>query len=144
MPNGFGRAVIGRISAPWAKDVDGKKLRTKYDIEGNTIVQSVEATGAKFPIVGDPKYTWGIITGTVYYNRAETRSMKTLTAAAVAAAGICAVFGPATLGAACGLSAVVYGQWTYVAGNAYSDGKCIKIKIPLFWAYAYGPGGYCT
>ena len=82
------------------------------------------------------------MTGTVYYNRAETRSLKTASAAAAAAAGICAFFGAETLGAACVAAGVFYGQWLYVASNAYSDGNCIQIKVPTMWASAYS-GGYC-
>ena len=89
------------------------------------------------------KYTWGWVTGTVYYNKAETRSMRTYSYAAMAAGAICAVFGPETVGAACAIGAVAIGQWNYVAGNAYAAGQCVKIKLPIMIAYQYS-GGYCT
>jgi hypothetical protein len=87
-------------------------------------------------------YTWGYGTGTVYYNRQATRDMKTQAAAETAAAGICVFLGGETLGAACVISGAVMFQWQYVAGNAYGDGKCLKIKLPTFWASEY-TNSYC-
>ena len=52
------------------------------------------------------------------------------------------MFGAQTAGAACGVAGAVVAQWNYVASNAYADGKCVKIKLPIMWAYAYS-GGYC-
>lgn len=89
------------------------------------------------------RYTWGWVTGTAYYNRAETRTMKTAWGAGVVASGLCAYFWAETAGAACAVSAALMGQWMYVAGNVYADGHCVKIKIPTLWAYGYS-GGYCT
>ena len=134
--------VVGHVDTPWAKDATGKQLNTSFTVSGNTLTQKVSTAGAKFPVTADPHYTWGWVTGTVYYNRAETRSLKTASAAAAAAAGICAFFGAETLGAACVAAGVFYGQWLYVASNAYSDGNCIQIKVPTMWASAYS-GGYC-
>lgn len=62
----------GRISAPWAYDATGKALPTSFTISGDTITQHVDATGAVFPVVADPHYTWGWISGTVYFNKTET------------------------------------------------------------------------
>jgi hypothetical protein len=94
-------------------------------------------------ITPDAKYTWGWVTGTVYYNRGETRSLKTVSFAGFVAAGLCAAFGWETAGAACVISGALIAQWNYVAGNAYANGHCVKIKIPSFWAFEYS-GGYCT
>ena len=131
----------GHFDAPWAKDNAGNPIATSYRIDGTTLVQSI-AHSSNYPVVADPHYTWGWVTGTVYYGRSETRSMKTLSYAGVVAGGLCAVFGPETLGAACVISGAFYAQWNYVAGNAYGDGKCVKIKVPTFWASAYS-GGDC-
>ena len=89
------------------------------------------------------KFTWGWVTGTVYFTRAETRSMKTVTYAAIIAGAICTFTASHTFGAGCLVSGAMISQWNYVAGNAYADGKCIKIKLPYMWAYSYS-GGYCT
>jgi hypothetical protein len=68
--------------------------------------------------------------------------MKTMAAVETAAAGICAFLGGETLGAACVISGAIMFQWQYVAGNAYGDGKCLKIKLPTFWASEY-TNSYC-
>ncbi|WP_155389613.1 hypothetical protein [Catellatospora paridis] len=50
----------GTIAAPWAIDANGKVLRTAYTLEGNTLVQRTDFTGATFPVVADPKLTYGL------------------------------------------------------------------------------------
>jgi hypothetical protein len=132
----------GHFEAPWAVDSAGLDVTTTYRVEGNVLVQSVLHTD-NYPVIADPKYDWGWVTGTAYLNRKQTRSMKTLSYGATVAAGLCAAFAAQTLGASCAVSAALYAQWNYVAGNADGDGKCIKIKVPTMWAYAYS-GGNCT
>ena len=143
-PQGSMGVTVGTIAAPWAKDAAGRRVPTSYTLHGTDLVQTVHpGSDVRYPIIADPHYTWGYATGTVYYNRGETRYLKTQAAAVAAAAGICAVFGGETLGAACAISAAEQFQWQYVAGNAYGDGKCVKIKVPLLWAYTY-KNSYCT
>ncbi|WP_162688772.1 hypothetical protein [Streptomyces sp. ICC4] len=49
--------VLGAFATPWAKDANGKSVPTSYQVEGNTLVQSVQTTGATaFPVVADPWY----------------------------------------------------------------------------------------
>jgi hypothetical protein len=131
----------GHFAAPWAIDAVGSAVPTSYRVAGNVLVQTVQHTD-NYPVLADPHYDWGWVTGTAYFNRKETRSMKTLSYGATVAGGLCAAFAAQTLGAACAVSAAFYAQWNYVAGNAYADGGCIKIKVPPFWASAYA-GGRC-
>ena len=133
---------VATVAPPWATDAHGAPVSTHYEIEGSSIIQVVDHHGAAYPVTADPKYSWGYVTGTAYYNRKETRSLKTRSYAYVVAAGLCAAFGGATAGAACAVGAAVAAQWNYVASNAYGDGKCVKIKMPIMWAYAYS-GGNC-
>lgn len=51
--------VVGQIAAPWAKDATGRSLPTTYTLDGTTLVQQTDTTGAKFPVVADPKLTYG-------------------------------------------------------------------------------------
>ncbi|MDX3538476.1 hypothetical protein PV721_29845 [Streptomyces sp. MB09-01] len=71
---GAGLVARGHIDAPWAKDTNGKSVPTRYSLEGDTLIQTIE-TGADtvFPVVADLHYTWGIVSGTVYFNRNETK-----------------------------------------------------------------------
>ncbi|WP_431880337.1 hypothetical protein [Micromonospora marina] len=50
----------GSIEAPWAKDATGRELPTRYTLSGNTLVQETETEGAVFPVVADPKLTYGL------------------------------------------------------------------------------------
>ena len=111
------------------------------DASGDKLDAVVAATGPGV-IRPDIKFTWGWITGTVYLNRSETRRFKTASYAAGIAAQICAGLAVQTFGTACLVSGAVPAQWIYTAANAYSDRKCVKIKVPTMWASAYS-GGYC-
>lgn len=57
--------VLGSISAPWATDANGVNLTTSYAYHDGVLTQSVDTTGAAFPVVADPSLTfgWG-----VYFN----------------------------------------------------------------------------
>ncbi|MFD7904211.1 hypothetical protein ACFV4G_18425 [Kitasatospora sp. NPDC059747] len=126
-----------RISAPWAYDANGRALPTSYSVDGGTVTQHVDTRGAAFPVVADPHYTWGWITGTVYFNRNETSHMASdagFTAAMFA-------FAPPPFNL---IGAMVAGNISRVAWNAGSDHKCVKVKslAPVFPASEYS-GGYC-
>ncbi|MFF0416508.1 hypothetical protein ACFYUY_39530 [Kitasatospora sp. NPDC004745] len=133
---GGAAVAVGRIDAPWAKDAQGSPVATGYRLEGNTLVQRVDTTeGTAFPVVADPKVTWGIVTGTIYFNRGETRSIALgggLGATAVAAipGGITTVVG------------VTMAAITARAAAAYDRGRCLKIKLPHVYPDHYA-GGYC-
>ncbi|MGW2255897.1 hypothetical protein ACWCXH_38005 [Kitasatospora sp. NPDC001660] len=127
----------GRISAPWAYDANGRALPTSYTVDGDTLTQHVDTRGAAFPVVADPHYTWGWLTGTVYFNRGETSHMASdagFTAAMFA-------FAPPPFNM---IGALVAGNISRVAWNANSDHKCVKVKslVPVFPASEYS-GGYC-
>lgn len=42
------------IAKPWAKDANGKDLKTWYTIAGNNLRQNIDLNGAVFPVVADP------------------------------------------------------------------------------------------
>lgn len=52
--------AMGGFHAPWAKDATGTSVRTRYRIEGTTLVQEIEhAAGMAYPLVADPDGFWG-------------------------------------------------------------------------------------
>jgi hypothetical protein len=132
--DGFAQA-LAHVDPPWARDSQGQMLPTLFSVEGHDLVQHVDARGATYPVTADPKITWGWITGTVYFNKSETRKLAAVnTAASVLAAALPAPFKVAVipLGAL-----AVRAQW------ALADNKCIKIKLPALRFDSYR-GGYCT
>ncbi|OON71889.1 hypothetical protein [Streptomyces tsukubensis] len=150
VPDGDGGLAIGtvnpdgvlitqaEIEAPWAKDADGKDVRTRLTVEGNDIVQTVVPTPTtRFPVVADPKITWGIVTGTAYFSRAETRRIAIYGATAALSTTLL----PPPLNALYAANAALVGSKA-VAANAAK--RCLKIKFAagLFIPDAY-KGGYC-
>jgi hypothetical protein len=129
--------VIGVFARPWAVDADGMAVPTSFEIVGTTLRQHVDHRGAAYPVIADPQYTWGWVTGTAYYSRRETKNMTSLTYGATVVAGLCAAFGAETLGVACAISAAFYAQWAFQADRAFSDGRCLKIKVPTSEAGSY-------
>ncbi|MDM4722135.1 hypothetical protein QTQ03_22015 [Micromonospora sp. WMMA1363] len=51
-----GAMVAGKINAPWAQDAAGRSLHTWYELNGSTVTQHIDTTGATFPVVADPDY----------------------------------------------------------------------------------------
>ncbi|MBT2229278.1 hypothetical protein [Nonomuraea sp. NEAU-A123] len=45
---------LGEIDLPWAKDANGNAVPTSYRVEGMTLIQTVNHTGAAYPVVADP------------------------------------------------------------------------------------------
>ncbi|GAQ58065.1 hypothetical protein [Streptomyces acidiscabies] len=128
--------MLGGLETPWAKDANGVAVPTSYEVVGDTVTQTVTpGPGTAFPVVADPKWTWGIISGTVYFNKKETSHLA-------ANAGFVGV-----LFAAAPPPFDVYGvvnaaNISRVAWNADSDGECVEVKVPTFLPYEY-KGGYC-
>ncbi|WP_418907833.1 hypothetical protein [Glutamicibacter endophyticus] len=56
--------LIGGFTPPWAKDANGLEIPTRYEVDGNTLIQVVDHRSAKnleYPVVADPAYSRGII-----------------------------------------------------------------------------------
>lgn len=135
--DGGGMASMGSIKAPWAKDANGKDVPTSYRLAGSTLIQQIDtAKDTAFPVVADPKWTWGNVTGTVYLNRKETNKLAL-------GAGLSTV-----LGALSGPLAIPGIVTAASASYWYNEGACVKIKYGMGW---FGPfanaspykGGYC-
>ncbi|MER7672281.1 hypothetical protein ABTY61_28005 [Kitasatospora sp. NPDC096128] len=130
-----GTVVMGQVDAPWAKDATGKSLPTHYNLNGTTLTQTVDTANAAFPVVADPKVTWGYVTGTIYFNRGETRSIAL--GGGLGATAIAAIPGGITTVVGVTMAAI-----TARAAAAYDRGRCLKIKLPHVYPDHYA-GGYC-
>jgi hypothetical protein len=132
----YGTLTLGHLDAPWAKDANGKDVPTTYALDGATITQTVTpAADATYPLVSDPKWTWGWVSGTVYFNKSETTKMA-YNAAFVAGM---ASFLPVPWNA---LAVAYASNIARVAGLSSAVHKCVKIKYPPFTPSTYS-GGYC-
>ncbi|WP_338703304.1 hypothetical protein V2W30_38835 [Streptomyces sp. Q6] len=148
--DGAGGAVVGierapgvlvsvaEIAAPWAKDARGRAVPTRIRVENGALVQTVSpGPGTPFPVVADPKITWGVVTGTAYFNRSETRRIAIYGATAALAANTL----PPPLNVLYSVNAAVVSA---KAVSANSAKHCLKIKFAagLFLPSTYR-GGYC-
>jgi hypothetical protein len=130
---------LGQFQPPWARDAHGKDLATSYTLtdssgSGYVLTQHVNTGGATFPVTADPHYTWGWITGTIYFNKQET----TMAAVLGGGAGFWTQIVPGwgtLLGAYTSTLATV-------AGIAVARHQCLKIKLPALVPETYS-GGYC-
>lgn len=68
----------GRVERPWAVDAEGKKLQTRFVVEGRSLRQVVDAEGAAFPIVMDPWVTagWWYYTPVYYVEMSWSETWK--------------------------------------------------------------------
>ena len=126
--------ALAHIAAPWARDATGTFLPTRYSVDGTTLTQHVDTAGATYPVIADPQITWGWITGTIYFNKAETKM--------AAAFGLYAAFW-AQLVPGWGLALRAYAATlTLAARLAQARNECLKVKLPVPIPGSYA-GGYC-
>ena len=69
-------ALVGRIEPAWAKGSDGRSVPTRYTLDRDTLVQTVDHRGAAYPVVADPNMTDCSWYGecTTYFTRSYTRN----------------------------------------------------------------------
>jgi len=93
-------SVLSQVQPPWAKDANGRHVPTSYTVEGTTIVQRIDTSDAAFPVVADPKISFGRYIY-VRFNPSERRELIATIAAAggaVVGAALCARAGPIAAG----------------------------------------------
>jgi hypothetical protein len=127
-------AVAGTISPPWALDAIDQGLPTTFTVSGNTVTQHVNTTTAVFPVVADPHWTWGWVTGTVYFNKHET----SVIAASLGWIAKLGIFIPGIWGTIIRIYAEAIHEY---AKLAKAVGGCVKFKST--GAVGIYFGGYC-
>lgn len=66
----------GGFAAPWARDANGSSVPTHYQVNGTTVVQVVEHTGAAYPVVADPWLWIDLIAGATWEWHSEGWTLK--------------------------------------------------------------------
>ena len=121
--------VVAHVDAPWAYDAKGVEVPARYLIDGDALLLEVDhGPRFEYPIVADPRWRWGIVTGTIYFNRSETSQM----AAGTISSALLLASVPS--GASQILAAYV-GELGIWAATAENFGKCLKIKIGATWSW---------
>lgn len=130
-------AVLG---APWAKDSRGVSLPTRYSVDEGYLVQTVDVTGAIYPIAADPQvtYSWFHTKKTVRFTKSETSRLA-------AGGGLARL----VVASVPGLN-LVLGVLTGIAVGAVVLNKCVGITGPNTGPFVpgvavpfYYSGGYC-
>lgn len=137
--------TVGEVAPAWAVDANGDEVATSYEIQGNALVQVIEASAdATYPVVADPKVTNAWWNTTIYFSKSETGS---LAAGAGGAAAVAALIPDPTVSK---IIAVAAGVASAYIGVVQSSGKCIKAVLyahiaPVVWQPYSGKeaGGYC-
>lgn len=140
--------VFGTIEAPWAVDANNRSLPTSYTYADGVLTQTVDLTGARFPVVTDPTVTgygihYGVPVAFIKYSRSETLWIHgNVGWIAIAMAALCGrIPGPA--GAACAFfsALMLYDIKVNTDAAAAVPNRCFKQRVPmttalaLVWAY---------
>lgn len=125
-------ADVARLDAPWARDAAGAAVPTRYEIVGDSVVQSVDLGEGRyqFPVVADPtiQHDCGIISCTFRFNRAATMNIRDYgnVSGAVLALAAFAIW-PAVI-------AVGSIEWSTWAGRYYGNGNCLGFRDYGVWS----------
>jgi hypothetical protein len=128
---------LGGFHTPWAYDANGKALPTSFRIDGDTLIQTVDLSGATaFPVIADPDRGtawWGVW---FRYTKAETKKLAVALQQGNAAmvkdvfTTACGL-APGWTAVACGL--FIQAKWYLTmqpAIDANSRGQCFVLNIP--------------
>ena len=135
--------VISAIAAPWAYDSLGNRLPSWYTFDGDTLILNVDHTMAvEYPVVADPEFTWGVLSGTAYFDRQETLDVA---ATSYILLSMFAPFLPPPFNGIVTWYVATIGGWAVTAANT-SD-KCLKVQYGFTWSWGgltpgMSPGHY--
>ena len=60
---GFEGPLVAQITPPWAYDANGTAVPSSCRVEGTTLIQTVSHAGAVYPVVADPRLSYGTYNG---------------------------------------------------------------------------------
>jgi hypothetical protein len=140
VPMGDGGAVVigadgaplVQVAPPWAHDANGTRLDTSYRFDGSTLIQHVDHVGATFPVVADPKlsYGWSIY---LKYSKKEVKDFKSqapIYGAAALLGWACAALPAKPLIGVCLVSvAIVSAAIVDTFNKAADENKCVELKF---------------
>lgn len=136
-------ATIGKIDAPWAIDATGAPVPTEFAVEGNSLVQTVNHQGAKYPVVADPRVTAGRY---IYltFNRSETVRVGNNSDYAALVSAACGLIPVPGAAVACGLIVgTLATQLAYTFKNAAAaSGKCAQMRFNVAVLFPLAVGAY--
>ncbi|MFD2091314.1 hypothetical protein [Blastococcus deserti] len=138
--------TLGHVDPAWAVDGNGQPVPSSYELVDGALVQHIELDEATaFPVVADPRWTWGWTTGTVYFNKYETQGVA---GGAISLVGVFSFAPPPFNVVALWYTGNIIG-W---ASSAMWQRKCLKVQYGFTWSWkgatpgvtpGHYTGGYC-
>lgn len=119
------------VTTPWAKDANGKDVRTWFTTDGKTLTQHVEhrASGVKYPVVADPSVRWYWNGAVVTLNRGDMAAVMYGGSQALIPMLMIPGVGWVAIASVLGMSA--YAAW------AYHNRQCawFWLSVPSNWGW---------
>ncbi len=144
--NQDGSAVTGYVDTPWAKDAAGRPLTTSYTVQGSTVIQHIDTTNARYPVVADPSFhTNCSVTCRFYFTRSSTHNMydtmNSIGAGSDVLAGLFCVALPIPANLACAAAVLIYSAWAaYELTAASNRNGCFVVEVNYVeWITSQGP-----
>jgi hypothetical protein len=128
----LGDKVVGVVDPPWAVDADRKPVKTWYTVKDTLLTQHIEHGGAAYPVVADPKVSFGWY---IYlrYSKSEVGSYAQLGGVSGAAALVgylCSRVPVPVIEATCVVYvAAVSGAILRTFARAAKEHKCVELKF---------------
>jgi len=132
--------ALASIAAPWAVDAAGHSVATRYEVDGNALIQIVTpGAGAVYPIVADPSISGCLVGGwypaiCVKYNRQETINAYRVASGAATAGALATELcsGLGQYAALCRTAVVsIFGKVSSDAIRAYAEGRCLQLRFGI-------------
>ena len=137
--------VVGDIAPPWAVDANGAAVRTAFKLVDDDLVQTIQHSGAAYPVVADPRVSLGF--GGIYVrydisdgaddaiDDAENLAEAIVTANCVGSVSVLvAALGIPSGGVAAAIGAAIGSAWcgtaTYIKGQVIDALDDVGDDIP--------------
>jgi hypothetical protein len=121
--------TVGYVAKPWALDATGRQLSTSYQVKAGALIQRIDTTQARFPVVADPWITlgWHIY---LHLTPTDQRALLIGSVATYAAIGalVCAELGPGAVVCAVGAAALGAIIASYVS-DLYNPNRTLVLEF---------------
>jgi len=133
-------ATVFTVVAPWAYDVNGTPVAADYTLTGTTLTLNIHPTDTTaYPIIADPKFVHGIITGTFYMSKGETEAIAASGATLVPellAGFLVGPFAPyVTYVASVAANIQLWAMIAVFVNAFFGENKCLKVKVGVTWSW---------
>ena len=131
---------VASVQAPWAYDANGRAIPTQFEVNGATLTQVVEHSGAAYPVVADPQtlyFWWG---QALKFTRSETATIAASADNAGVVSVVCGLIASAPGAVVCGIATfLLVNSWAKAFISAAAQGRCGQLNMPYVGIIIGGP-----